>query len=90
MHNSLGLGEHFYQHLHNTFHKISLTQAHVSKELQLAMTVKEINNTLGTEGVVPSALVFSKYPQIRAPGTGILPRPDLAERAKIAEEARKK
>lgn len=87
--NSLGLREHIHQPLCNTC-KITKTHTHVPKELRLATDIKAMNDTLGPEGFAPSALVFGEYPQIRAPEIGNLSRPDLAERAKIAGEARKK
>lgn len=59
------------------------------KEILLAMPVKSLDDSLGPEGLVPSALIFGENPQIRAPRLGNLTRPDLAQRANAAEEARK-
>lgn len=87
--NLLDLGERFNQPRGNTFRKITITRAHVPEELRLAMAVEAMNETLGPEGFVPSALVFGERPLFWAPRIGNLPRPDLAESAKIAEEARK-
>lgn len=53
------------------------------------MAFKALNHTLRPEGFVPSALVVGKYPQTSAFRIENLPRSGLAERAEIAEEARK-
>ena len=47
-----------------------------------------MNHIIGTECIVPSALVFGEFPNMRAFRGPIVPRPSLAERAKIAQEAR--
>lgn len=87
-HNSLGIGERYHQPLRTTYRKISIAHPHIPKELRLAISVKAMNDTLGPEGLVPLALLFGEFPQIRAPGIGLLPRPNLAERANAAETAR--
>lgn len=88
-HNSLGLGDRYHQPLGNTFLKISLTHNRVPKELRLSMAAEVMNDTLGLEGKVPSALVFGKYLQLWAPGIGNIPKPHLSERSRLAEQARR-
>ena len=63
-HSSLGLGERYHQPLRTTYRKLMLAHPGADKELTLAVTVKAMNDTLGPEGIVPSALVFGEYPQI--------------------------
>lgn len=53
------------------------------------MAVNAKNDTLRLEGVISPALKFGKYPQLRVPGIENLPRADLAEQSKIADEARR-
>ena len=55
----------------------------------MAISTKAINDTLGPEGIVPSAFVFGELPSIRAFIGPKVPRAILAERAVSAQEARK-
>lgn len=61
---SLGLGERYHEPLRSTFRKIKLSQPNAGRHLALSCAVKAINDTLGPEGIVPSALVFGEYPQV--------------------------
>lgn len=60
----------------------------MEQEYALAAAVKEMNDTLGPEGLVPSALVFGGFPQIRTVSKQSVKRANLASRAKIATAAR--
>lgn len=46
-----------------------------------------MNYSLGPEGLVPSAVVFREFPQIRKSGDATIPRLTLAERATTAGRA---
>ena len=48
-----------------------------------------MNDTLGTERIVPLSLVFGDFPSLRSIAGPILPRPSLAERAEAAQDARR-
>ena len=87
-HSSLGLGERYHGPLRNTYRKLRISYPNADKALTLAMAVKAMNDTLGPEGIVPSALVFGEYPQVFTESEDPLPRATLDERAKMAEEAR--
>lgn len=63
-HAILGLGERYHGPLRSTFRKIKASRADANKRLALALSVKAMNDTLGPEGLVPSALVFGEFPQI--------------------------
>ena len=61
-HNALGIGERYHHPLRNTFRKLDMIYPNVSDTTLLALSVKALNETLGPEGIVPSALVFGKNP----------------------------
>ncbi len=61
----------------------------MQRQLLLASVVKAVDDTLGSEGVVPSELVFGEYPSLRSFEGPTIPRPSLAERAVIAQKARR-
>lgn len=61
-HSSLGLNERYHEPLRTTFRKLILTYPNADKNLLLAFSVKGMNDTLGPEGLVPSALVFGEFP----------------------------
>ena len=46
-----------------------------------------MNDTLGPEGIVPSAIVLRDFSSLRSFTGPVVPRPTLAERAEIALEA---
>ena len=60
----------------------------MQRQVLLAPAVKAMNDTLGPEGIVPSSLVFGEYPSLRSFVGPVLPRPSLAVRAEVAQEAR--
>ena len=53
------------------------------------MSVKDGNDTLGPDGIVPLALVFGEFPTLRTILGPRVPRPTLTERAQVAQRARK-
>lgn len=57
--------------------------------LLLGLSIKAMNDTLGLEGTVPSALVFGEFPILRSLSGPTIPRPSLAERAEGALQARR-
>lgn len=62
-HLSHGIIEQFFQPLRNTFQKANLSVAnHIADSWNLAMCVRAMNNIIGPEGVVSSALVFEDFP----------------------------
>ena len=88
-HSSLGIGERYHNPLRDTYRKLKVDYPKMSRQLLLALSVKEINDTLGPEGIVPSALVFGEFPSLLAYQGPVIPRPTLAERAKAALSARR-
>lgn len=88
-HSSLGIGERYHQPLRNTFRKAKISMAtHIPNSSILAMSVKAMNDTLGPEGFVPSALVFGVYPSTQVFEDPKDPKPTLQERAKLAATIR--
>lgn len=88
-HSSLGIGERYHQPLRNTYRKAKLSMAsHIPDSSILAMCVKAMNDTLGPEGLVPSALVFGVYPSTHVFEEPRDPKPTLQERAKLANTIR--
>ena len=61
----------------------------MQKQILLALVIKAMNDTLGPEAIIPSALVFRDIPSLRSITGPVIPRPTLAERAEIALEARR-
>ena len=59
------------------------------RDLALALSVKAMTDTLGPEGLMPSALVFGEFPKIRTQGSKPTPRATLLSRKDVAETARK-
>ena len=88
-HSSLGLNKRYHQPLRNTFHKLMHLPKNVEKDLFLAYAVKSMNDTLGPEGIVPCALVIGEFPRAYTKIEQLPERPSLAERAQIANTARK-
>lgn len=88
-HNALGIGERYHHPLRNTFRKLKIAYPKVSDSTLLSMSVKAMNDTLGPEGLVPSALVFGEYPSLRVFGETPQPKATVAARAILAKEARR-
>lgn len=87
-HSSLNLGERYHQPLRNIFLNLMIDHPKTNKHLTLALSVKEMNDTLGPNGVVPSSLVFGEHPRVFTKSETMTKRPTLYERAHIAIEAR--
>lgn len=88
-HSSLGLGERYHQPLRNTFRKLKLDFPSVDNDILLQLSIKSMNDTLGLEGLVPSALMFGEFPQVVRSATSPSPRSTLASSAQVAIAARK-
>ena len=56
--------EQYYTPLRRVYEIISLELEDASKEFILQMAVKVVNNSAGPDGLIPTLLVFSAYPQI--------------------------
>lgn len=88
-HASLGLGERYHRPLRSTFRKMKASRPDVNKDLALALSVKAVNDTLGPEGLVPSALVFGEFPQVGTRSEVREEMPSLKKRATLADLARR-
>ena len=88
-HASLGLGERYHQPLRQTYRKIRVENPTTDPDLALALSVKAMNDTLGPEGLVPSALVFGEFPPVFTRSEVPHPRATLESRAVVASAARK-
>ncbi len=88
-HNSIGIGERYHKPLRDTYRKLKCDHPSMRHQLLLALAVKAMNDTLGPEGTVPSALVFGEFPSIRAFEGTVIARPSLAERPEVARETRR-
>ena len=64
-------------------------QKKTDRDPALALSVKAMNDTLGPEGLVTSALVFGEFPKIRTQGSKPTPRATIVSRKAVAETARK-
>ena len=60
----------------------------LKKEFLLSLALKACNDTLGAEGVVPTALLFGEFHSLRSFLEPKVPRATLAERAQAALTAR--
>lgn len=61
-HNSLAVGSRYHQPLRQTFREIIVENPSDDRKLALAVSVKAMNDTLGSEGLVTSSLVFGEFP----------------------------
>ena len=87
-HSSLGLGEGYHQPLRQAYRRIKAEHPTTEPQLALALAVKAMNDTLGPEGLVPSALVFGEFPQVVMRSETAHPRATLESRAAVATAAR--
>ena len=62
-HNSLGQVETYHAMLRRIYKKVHLTQSDLPKELSLSIAVKDMNDTAGPNGLVPSLLLFGAMPK---------------------------
>ena len=60
----------------------------MQRQFLLVRAVKSINDTLGTEGMDPSALAFGEFPGLRSLCGPVVPGPSPAEREEAAQQAR--
>ena len=88
-HNNPGIGERYHKPLGDTYRKLKLDYPSMQRQVFLALVVKSMNDTLGPEGTVQSALVFGKFPSLRSLRGPAVPRPSLDERAEAALQARR-
>eukprot|EP00171_Calliarthron_tuberculosum_P002669 IDg2669t1 len=86
-HNSLGAGERYHGHLRRIYFKIKESTPNTSPEIMLRYAVKTMKDTVGTEGLVPSLLVFGSLPRI--PGDEYSKLPNRATRMRALAVARK-
>ena len=87
-HSSLGICERFHQPLRTIYRKTMTSYPDTDRSLALALSVKSMNDTLGPEGFVPSALVFGEYPQVHTKSENPQQRLDLLQRSQLATTAR--
>ena len=85
----MGVDEKYHAPLRNKYLKLRQEHPDVDADLILAIATKAINDTFGPEGVVPSALVFGEFPSLCSYLGANIPRATLAERAVIAQKARR-
>lgn len=57
-HNSMGIVERYHAPLWNTFRKLQLVNPNDELSFVLAISIYAMNNTLGSEGIVLSVLLF--------------------------------
>ena len=88
-HSSIGLGERYHQPLRQTFRKIMTAHPKTPPARALAASVKAINDKLGPEGLVPSALVFGEFLPVFTKSEAPAARLTLKESASVAQSARK-
>ena len=88
-HASLGLCERYHEPLRTTVRKIKIAHPNAKKDVVLACAAKAMNDSLGPEGLVPSALVFGEFPRVRTPSEPTSERPTLSQRSQIAQQARR-
>lgn len=88
-HNSLGLGERYHQPLRNTYRKVRTVHPNQDKKLLLSFAAKAMNDTLGTDGLVSSALVFGEFPPEHTRSEMLHRRAEMEYRAEVANMARR-
>lgn len=88
-HNALGIRERYYHPIRNTFRKLNKVYPNASDAVLLSISVKALNDTVGPEGLVPSALVVGEYPSTRVFDEPPVPRVTLQPRTVIGTQARR-
>lgn len=63
-HNAIDSGEKYHSFLRRIFNKRIASTVGINEELALAFSVKACNGTGGTDGLVPTSLVFGSLPRI--------------------------
>lgn len=61
---SLGIRERYHRPLRESYSRIKVDYPKTQRQLLLALSVKSINDTLGLDGIVLSALVFGEFPSL--------------------------
>ncbi len=61
--NSIGSGERYHGPLQRIFNKIKLENRKMGRKIVLHIAVKAMNDTMGSNGLVPSYLVFECVPR---------------------------
>jgi transposase InsO family protein len=70
-HNSLGIGERYHGPRRRVYQKVEHEFPHFAPALLLQIAVKAINNTMGTNGLVPSLHVFGVVPKFPPTSTNL-------------------
>lgn len=83
-HNSLGIGERLHAPLRRIFYKTQTDFPKLRKELLLKIAIKEMNDTVGEDGLVPSLLVFGIIPRFPIINTSL---PNQRDRMKALTSA---
>ena len=64
-HNSIGKVERYHQPLRRAYEIIQdELQDKTSPEIMLQMAVKAVNDSAGSDGIVPTLLIFGAYPRM--------------------------
>ena len=86
--NSLVIKERYHKPLRDNYRKLKLNYPSMQRQILLVRVVKSINDTLGPEGIDPSALAFGEFPGLRSLRGPAVTGPSLAEREEAAQQAR--
>lgn len=87
---SIGHCEKYHHPLRNTYCKILKEHQHTKLFLALATLVKEMNDTLGVEGLVPSVLIFGEFLKMQSQSRVPEARPTVKRRALTAVTAQQR
>lgn len=82
-HFSINLRERYLQTLRQIFRKLIVYHTNVDKHHTLTLTVKAINETLGTNGDTPSTLVFGEVSHVFTRSETRTTRSNIEARAQI-------
>lgn len=85
-HNAINVGERYHSFLRKIYHKIESSHPSYPPQHILSLAVRAMNDTAGSNGLVPTMLVFGVLPRIP-----IIPikLPDQVNRLKLMRDARK-
>ena len=86
-HHGLGVGEIYHKPLRDTYLKVKLDYGKVQRQVLLALAVKAMNDTLGPEGMIPSALVSGEFSSLR-PFQGLRDSSSVTSRAGLGNSRR--
>lgn len=84
---SLKIGERYSKPLRDIHRKLKLYSS-LQLQVLLVLYIKSINDTLGPEGIIPSASVFEKFSSIRSILGYVFLWASLEERAEVAQEVK--